>query len=65
MALAVLVVWAAPVDRARAAPAPDRYRIGVYVTAIENVDIAAGTFGADFWVWSIAPSAMRDPKLAF
>lgn len=44
------------------APAgPDHYKVGAYVTAIYDLNVAAGTFGADLWIWSVSTSPTRDP----
>lgn len=40
---------------------PVQCRIGAYVTSISQVDTAAGTFRADFWMWSICPTADLEP----
>jgi hypothetical protein len=32
---------------------PDRYKVGAYVTAIHDLNVAAGTFGADLWIWTV------------
>lgn len=40
---------------------PDHYQVGAYVTAIHDLNVAAGTFGADLWIWSVGTSPARDP----
>lgn len=41
--------------------APDRCRVGVYMTSLSQVDTAAGTFRADFWMWSVCPRSDLEP----
>jgi len=36
-------------------------RIGVYFTSVHSVDTAAGTFDADFWMWSVCPTEAAKP----
>jgi hypothetical protein len=45
----------------RAAPAPEHFRVGAYLTAIHHIDAAAGSFDADLWIWSVGGSPTRDP----
>lgn len=44
-----------------AAAAPVSCRMGAYITSLSQVDTAAGTFRADFWMWSICPSTDLEP----
>lgn len=37
--------------RAAEPPAPEPIHVGIYVTLIHGVDLKAGQFGVDFWVW--------------
>jgi hypothetical protein len=41
--------------------APERYKVGVYITAIHAIDTAANTYAADLWIWSVGASPTRDP----
>ena len=36
--------------------APQTCRVGVYVTALRDLDLAEKSFSAEFWVWSVCPS---------
>lgn len=53
LAAAVLAGLLAPGRAARAAEpgAPERIAVGAYVTMIHAVDLKAGQFGVDFWLW--------------
>lgn len=44
-----------------ASAAPTTCRVGAYIVSISKVDTAAGTFSADFWLWSICPVASIQP----
>jgi hypothetical protein len=61
--LVVLLVAAASVGvaHAQAAPSPVRCRVGAYVIALYDFDYAANTFRADFWLWSVCPTAELTP----
>lgn len=54
------VTQAAP---AQAAPvqAPLTCRVGVYITALRDLNLAEKSFNAEFWVWSVCPSATLKP----
>jgi hypothetical protein len=41
--------------RAVAQSNPVVCNLGTYITSINNIDTAAGTFDAEFWMWSICP----------
>ncbi len=41
--------------------APTHYKVGAYVLALHDFSPVNGTFGADFWVWSIGPDPKRQP----
>lgn len=61
VAVLLLAGLASP-DRAMAATdEPTTCRIGVYFTSVHNIDTAAGTFDADFWMWSVCPTADVKP----
>jgi hypothetical protein len=34
---------------------PTTYPIGVYITSLHDFDTTKGTFGVDYWVWSVHP----------
>ncbi|MFZ5670418.1 MAG: hypothetical protein ACOY4K_13065 [Pseudomonadota bacterium] len=59
LALAAFAVALATGDAARAEPT--RCRVGAYVTSLSQVDTAAGTFRADFWMWSVCPGSDIEP----
>lgn len=60
VAALLALILATGVGAGEARAAPSACRIGAYVTSISQVDTAAGTFRADFWLWSICPT--RDPE---
>ena len=43
------------------APAPVTCRVGLYLRDLHSFDPAADTFGADFWLWSLCPTADLQP----
>lgn len=51
----------APPTLAQSDAAPTTCRVGVYVRALHAFDPAADTFGADLWLWSVCPSADKQP----
>ena len=55
-ALLILPAWPAAL---RAEPAPERHRIGLFVTGLHGLDVARGTFGATFWIWAVGPDSAR------
>ena len=61
--LVVLLVALASIGGApaQAAPTPVRCRVGAYVIALYDFDYAANTFRADFWLWSVCPTADLKP----
>src|SRR4051794_21528508 len=67
--LAILVVMAAiltlsaPPVQAQPPPTatPLRCRVGVYLIDLYDLDPTAKTFTADFWLWSICPTATYRP----
>ncbi|MDP1739072.1 MAG: hypothetical protein Q8L23_16720 [Caulobacter sp.] len=59
MATLVMIVLLAGAGEAGAAPA--RCRVGTYITSLSQVDTAAGTFRADFWMWSVCPTSDLEP----
>lgn len=61
VAVLMFAVSAAPARAAPAAPGPATCRIGVYFTSVHNIDTAAGTFDADFWMWSVCSTADIKP----
>ncbi|MBI5939686.1 MAG: hypothetical protein HY859_04595 [Caulobacterales bacterium] len=59
---ALVVLLAASLMTAGAARAePVKCRVGAYVTSLSQVDTAAGTFRADFWMWSVCPTKDIEP----
>lgn len=44
-----------------AAAQPDRASIGLYLISLSNLNLGAGTFAADFWIWSTTRSATFEP----
>lgn len=59
IALMTITIGLALAGPARAEPA--RCRVGAYITSLSQVDTAAGTFRADFWMWSVCPTAELEP----
>jgi hypothetical protein len=59
--------WAAssPAPAAKAAPVPAALaktcRVGTYLLSLRDFKPVERTFGADFWVWSVCPSADLKP----
>lgn len=64
--LAPIVVWAAPppglpgMELSPRAVAPERARVGMVVTKLYDFNVQAGTFGVEFWLWSLEPSDGRN-----
>ena len=56
-----LAVIALTAGAARAATGPTNCLIGAYLVSISQVDTAAGTFRADFWMWSVCPTSKTEP----
>ncbi|MDP1738135.1 MAG: hypothetical protein Q8L23_11935 [Caulobacter sp.] len=61
VAVLLLAVSAFPGRAMATTAAATTCRIGVYFTSVHNVDTAAGTFDADFWMWSVCPTADVKP----
>jgi hypothetical protein len=40
---------------------PDRITAGIYLTALNNLNLAAGTVVADFWLWTVVDHERRAP----
>lgn len=59
VAFLLMAVLLGGAGEARAAP--DRCKLGAYITSLSQVDTAAGTFRADFWMWSVCPSNELEP----
>ena len=55
-----MAIEAAPV-LAAAPQAPLTCRVGVYVTALRDLNLAEKSFAAEFWVWSVCPSEDLKP----
>jgi hypothetical protein len=64
-AAAILVVLCAlpnaPPTLAQSDAAPATCRVGLYLRDLHSFDPAADTFGADFWLWSVCPTADLQP----
>ena len=58
-ALLCLLTILAQVGTAAAQPAPERHRLGLFVTGLHALDVARGTFGATFWIWSVGPNSKQ------
>lgn len=56
--IAVLFGMWAFADRAQAQTqtGPTSCRLGAYVTSLYDINTAAGTFRAEFWMWSVCPN---------
>jgi hypothetical protein len=59
--LALLGAGLAFPDSASADAGPASCKMGMYVTSLSRIDTAAGTFDADFWMWSICPDSELEP----
>jgi hypothetical protein len=59
--LAVLLGLFFFADRAQAQTGSTTCRLGVYVTSLYDINTAAGTFRAEFWMWSVCPNAEIKP----
>src|SRR5215210_4025372 len=35
------------------------YPIGIFITSLHDLDVAGGSFGVDYWVWSIHPPELN------
>jgi hypothetical protein len=44
---------------APAQDAPERHRVGLFVTGLHALDVGRGTFGATFWLWAVGPDSDR------
>jgi hypothetical protein len=42
-------------------PGALRCKVGFYVESLHDSNVAAGTFGADLWMWSVCPNASLRP----
>jgi hypothetical protein len=60
MAMLCLLPMAAP-TLAQSEAGPTTCRVGIYVRALHAFDPTADTFGADLWLWSVCPTADRQP----
>ena len=36
------------------------YPVGIFITSLHDLDLIGGSFGVDYWVWSVHPSEL-DP----
>lgn len=63
MVALLIGLWATPTTARASATeaAPTVCRVGVYFMSIHNVDTAAGTFDANFWMWSVCPTRDMEP----
>ena len=39
--------------------APERHKVGIFVTGLHALDVARGTFGTTFWLWAVGPDSAR------
>ena len=56
----VLFVAVAGLAAPAASAAPRTCRVGAYVTDLYGLDVSPRTINADFWLWSVCPSADLD-----
>ena len=56
-ALLALVLAGAP----PAAAVPEQARMGIYLSAVHDLDFSSGKFSADFWLWSTVTSDRFSP----
>jgi hypothetical protein len=65
LALALLLLLGAAVEQAKGQPAgggaPQTCRIGVNIEELYDLDLAADTFGAVLWLWSLCPAPQPAP----
>jgi len=62
VAVVLLAVSAAPAFAATpVAGEGATCQIGAYITSVHKIDTVAGTFDADFWMWSVCPTADIKP----
>ncbi len=40
---------------------PPQASVGIYLTAIHDIDMNRGAFGADFYLWAVSPAGAPDP----
>lgn len=57
---AAMLLWAAG-SLCSARAEPDRITAGIYLTALNNLNLAAGTVVADFWLWTVVDHERRAP----
>lgn len=60
-AVLLLAAWATAALTTPAVASPTRCLMGAYLVSVSQVDTAAGTFRADFWMWSVCPTADVEP----
>ncbi len=58
---ALWMLLAAVCSPTPAAAQPEEAKIGLYLTALSGFNLGAGTFNADFWLWSNTRSAKLTP----
>jgi hypothetical protein len=51
----------APATLAQSDAAPTTCRVGLYLRDLHSFNPTADTFGADFWLWSLCPTADHQP----
>lgn len=39
--------------------APERHKVGIFVTGLHGLDVTRGTFGVTFWLWAVGPDSAR------
>ena len=61
LALLILLIGAGEPARGQPAGTPQTCRIGLNIEELYDLDLAADTFGAVLWLWSLCPSAQAAP----
>lgn len=61
LAALILALMAGPATALAASPGPLVCRMGAWFVSVHEIDAAAGTFKADFWMWTVCPSASVNP----
>lgn len=59
--LLVIGFWILGLGSPALAAAPETCRIGAYVVALHDLNPTEGSFGTDYWVWSVCPSKTLTP----
>lgn len=58
---ALTLVTLGLITAGQATAEPVTCKLGAFVSSLSDVDTAAGTFNADFWLWSVCPTEKVEP----